>query len=367
MKILLVNTVATEKNGITNVMLNYLKSASSQDMIFDWVSINHPDELYYDQVERRNGSMYVIPRSKKKIFHYVHNLYKLIKLNKYNIVHIHGNSHTLSLELLISMFAGCKVRMVHSHNTTCKHTLIHYALTPLFNTLYTKGLACGIEAGKWMFGKRTFTVINNGVNTDLFAFNQYHRARIRSKYNIKDNDIVIGHVGYFTAVKNQSFIVEVFHNLCERHNNYRLILIGDGNDRLKVQERVEQFNIADKVIFTGNIDNVHEFLNAIDIVLMPSLYEGLPLALIEQQANGLPCFVSDRITEEVDKTGNVKFLSLESPISDWVDAITTYSEFNKRADRAQEAIESIRKNGYSMNVEAVKLRRLYKESIDQDK
>lgn len=361
MRILLVNTVPTDKNGITMVIFNYLKAMDTSDITLDLVSLNEPEHTYVKEVELRGGHVYVLPRSGKKILSYWNGLRSLVKQNRYEVVHIHGNSHTVVLELSAIWAAGCKVRIVHSHNTTCTYRGIHTFMTLPFNLLCTHGLACGREAGEWMFGKKPFDVINNGVDTALFGFENTKREEVRERYDWGGCK-VIGHVGSFTAVKNQSFIVDIFSELYKKDNKYRLLLIGDGALRNDVQKKVNTLGLSDIVTFTGNISNVHDYVNAMDIVVMPSLFEGLPLTLVEQQVNGLCCVVADTITQEADKTGNLIFLSLDSPVSVWADSIDKL-DCNGRSERSNLSIERIKECGYSIQEEAKKLKDYYINTI----
>lgn len=361
-RVLLICTTRIGKTGITNVVMNYLRSFNTEDIKFDLCAINNPEQAYIDIVRKQGGEVYVIERL-GNTFTYFMDLIHLVKKQHYNAVHIHTNSHTAVLELLAAKFAGCKVRIVHSHNTTCKSVLLHRLLTPVFNLLYTHGFACGDEAGRWMFGNRPFSVINNGVDVAKFVFDKSKRDEIRTKLRVEDNQILLGHVGMFNGVKNQQFIVEVVSELCKKNENYRLVLIGDGEQRNKVEEITKNLNLEDKVFFTGNIDNVSDYLSAIDLIVMPSLYEGLPLALIEQQANGLRCIVSDTITQEVNKTGNVTFLSLNSPAEKWATEIVSMKKVEGRELVSQKAINDIISAGYSIREEANKLERFYKEIL----
>ena len=360
MKILLVNTVKTGKNGITNVMFNYLNAIECDDITFDLVSLNEPEDYYTKCVEKKGGKVYVIPRLGGNILSYWNSLKKLINENRYDAVHVHGNSHTVTIELSAAWAASCAVRMAHAHNTTCKHVSVHKLLTPLFNLLCTHGFACGEAAGTFMFGRKTFAVINNGVDTDKFAFNPVLREKKRGDLGW-DDCIVVGHVGYFSEVKNHRFLIEVFEQLYLKDDHFRLLLVGDGALRNEMEEKIKGKGLKDKVVLTGNIDNVHEYLNAMDIVIMPSLYEGLPLTLIEQQANGLPCVVADTITREVDKTGNVTFLSLSQSAKQWAgETLTVMEHGDSRQKRSNAAIEKIKDSGYSIKEEAQKLEHYYK-------
>lgn len=357
-KVLIINSVPTEKNGITNVIFNFLSKTDTNDIKLDLVSINAPEKMYKDIVEQKGGKLFILERCGRSIIQYFKELKRLIRTEQYDIVHIHGNSHTLVLELLAAKMAGCKVRIAHAHNTTCNSVTLHRILTPVFNYLYTNGLACGVDAGKWMFGTKSFSVLNNGVNLKSFAYNEQLRNEYRSKLGIAEF-VVIGHVGTFIPVKNQSFIVDVFNELATKDDKYRLMLIGEGPLLNEVKRKVKEYGLIDKVVFTGGVHNVNELLNAVDIIMMPSLYEGLPLTLIEQQANGLQCIVADTITREVDKTGNVKFLSLNESNNAWAKKIVESDCMKGRSDRSKKACQDIAQCGYSIDDEAQKLRNYY--------
>lgn len=157
MNILLVNTVPTEQNGITGVIFNYLRAMDFDEITLDFLSINTPEAMYRKVIENKGGTLYILSRF-NGILAYWKELYSLVKANKYDAIHVHGNSHTLILELSAAWAAGCKVRIVHSHNTTCKYLSVHKFMTPVFNMLYTHALACGEAAGRWMFGTNPFAL-----------------------------------------------------------------------------------------------------------------------------------------------------------------------------------------------------------------
>lgn len=166
MKILVINTVPTDKNGITNVIFNYLK-AMGNDVAFDYVAINNPDAFYVNFLEEKGAALYSLKR--KNVLRYIWSLCKIIKQNKYDAIHVHGNSHTVILELLAAKLAGCKVRIVHAHSTGCNSVALHKLLAGLFDSLCTDRLACGESAGKFMFGLKPFKIINNGVDVGNYS------------------------------------------------------------------------------------------------------------------------------------------------------------------------------------------------------
>lgn len=252
MKILVINTVPTDKNGITNVIFNYLK-AMGNDVAFDYVAINNPDAFYVNFLEEKGAALYSLKR--RNVLGYIGALCKIIKKNKYDAIHVHGNSHTVVLELLAAKLAGCKVRIIHAHSTGCNSVALHKLLAGLFDCLCTDRLACGESAGKFMFGLKPFEIINNGVDVEKFSFDNKAREVYRIKLALTETDILIGHVGYFMPVKNQSFLVDVFAELVKNDSRYHLVLIGDGAMRTEIEQKVASLGLTNKVTFTGNIDN----------------------------------------------------------------------------------------------------------------
>lgn len=363
-KILVINTVMTGKNGVTNVIFNYLSSMDRSDVEIDFLSLNSPDKQYIDIVEQGGGKVYVLSNRNKKPLKYWNSLRNLIKREHYKIVHIHGNSHTTVLELSAAKAAGCTLRIVHAHSTSCKHMAVHNLFFPLFNTLFTHGLSCGEDAGGFMYGKKPFTVLKNGVDTIRYSYNKLIRDAIRKQYQM-ENCLIYGHVGYFKPLKNQKFIVEIFKKLYLSNPQSRLILIGDGPLREEVKKEIVKEGLSNAVLMTGNIDNVSDYLNAMDKIIMPSLFEGVPLSLMEQQANGLQCVVSDTITREVDKTGNLLFLPLSLSAQGWADKIVSFKDNQTRENRSRQAVEAITQAGYNLKEEAKKLELYYKAICEE--
>lgn len=318
MRILYVNTVPTSKNGITNVIFNLLTHMPRNNIDFGYVSINKPDEAYANLIKNNNLKLYIIPRNYKSPIRYIRQLSKVAK--DYDIMHVHGNSATMVLEMCAAKLAGVNVRIAHSHNTTCSMKLIDKLMRPLFYNLCNGRMACGKEAGLWLFNNNEFTILNNGVDTKRFRFDPIKREKIRKELGL-DNKIIIGNVGNFVTQKNHSFLIDVFKELTKTNPKLQLLLLGSGPLLGDIQNQIHNLDLDKRVIFAGSVDNPEVYMSAMDLVIMPSLFEGLPLTLVEEQANGLQCIVADTITRDADMTGNLKFLSLDSPISEWVSEI----------------------------------------------
>lgn len=361
MNILIIDTVEFDLNGITSVILNYENHIDKTDICMDYVLTGMPFSDLKSQLEKNGAKVFVIKRNKTPLS-YMWNLFKVIRQGKYEIVHIHGNSATMTIELLAAWLAGVPVRIVHSHNTSCTHPTIHKLLLPLFRRLYTHGFACGKEAGEWLFGERDFKIIRNGIDLERFSFSDSVRKEYRQKLNIVDQ-ITIGHVGNFVAQKNHMFLLSAFAEVLKVNQKYKLILIGTGPLENEVQQEIHRLHLDGRVEFLGKSFEVDKYLQAIDIFVLPSLYEGLPVSLIEAQATGLPCIVSDRVSRQVSLIDLVEFLDIESPMA-WGERIIEVQPFeHDRSKNIQKYHEQIRRSGYDINYNARGLKALYMELV----
>lgn len=362
MNILVASTERYRLNGVSNVIKNlYCNEVfSKHNLVF--LLPEGSDEFMIDELKTFNFKVFLSNRSKKSTIRYFNLIKKIIKSENIDILHIHGNSHTLAIELSAAKSAGCKIRIAHAHSTSCRYQTLHKLLTPIFNKSYTHGFACGKAAGEFMYGIKPFTVINNGIATSRFAYNENACFKIRAQYNLGDN-IVIGHVGSFSEVKNQSFLIDILIALLKHSEKYSLMLIGEGKTQVDVKNKAEQLGVLDNVIFTGVTKNVPEFLSACDLIVMPSLFEGFPLTIVEEQANGLKCICSDVITSDVNLTGNISFLSLDEGPGVWADAVKNTVCFSDRNEASIQAIKKIKEAGYSIEDEVLKLEQYYLKAI----
>lgn len=366
MKILVVNTVPTERNGITNVILNLLKSFESKDCSIDLVAINNPSTSIINLVASRYGKVFTIPRNIKNPLKYICRLSRLAK--GYDVVHVHGNSATMVLEMIAAKIADVKLRISHSHNTSCKMRAIDKVARPLFYALCNGRLACGKEAGEWLFGNRNFLIINNGIDTEKFRFNQKDRDSIREKLRW-DNCKVIANVANFVEAKNHEFLIRIFSILCNVRDDVRLLLLGDGPLMDNAKKQADELGVLNNIHFAGAVPNVHEYLSAIDLIVMPSKYEGLPLTLVEEQANGLNAVVSDTVTKDVDITGNLSYFSLDKGVKYWAENIIKILDCSVERNLylSSKNIDLIKKAGYDIQTSAQKLQNYYTSKLNEKK
>ena len=361
-------TIVTGKfgvGGITNVILNYYQNLNKLDFKMDFVVVqNNLESKIIEEFELNNSKYYILESRKKNIIKYEKELIRIIKEGQYDIVHVHGNSATMLLEMYAAYKAGCKVRIAHSHNSTCMHKGFDKFLRPFFYKYCNNAFACGQAAGKWLFSENPFYIIPNGIEIEKFAFDSRKRNELRKKYHL-ENKKVFAHVGRFNEQKNQKFIVEVFKEYLKKDKNSVLILIGSGMDFEKIKNMVKKLKIEKYVIFTGEIDNVAEWLNACDLMLLPSKYEGFPVVIIEWQISGLPCLVSNKVSNEIKLTDLVQFLDLDKP-EEWIESMKKI-DFNSRPTQSENAIKIIKEKGFDIKENTKTLERIYRDLVNQNK
>lgn len=361
MKVLNVMTSGLEYNGIGMSVLNYFRNIDENKIHIDFVVPNIVDDKIRGEVEGKNGKIFeMVYKGKrlrdKKPLEYCKKLYNILKQENYDAVHVHGSSAMLVMEMIIAKKAGCKIRIVHSRNTKSNFPLIHNICKPFFKNSYTDAFACGKEAGEWLFGKDAkVTVIPNGKDLDFFKYNEKVRNEYRKKYNLEDK-IVIGHVGNFSYQKNHEYLIDVFYNLSLKSDKYYLILAGSGNLQDEIKEKVKKLGIENKVLFIGRVSNIVEWIQAMDIMVFPSRFEGFPNVLIEWQIAGLPCIIADTITPDVKVTDLVQFKSIEDKPETWVSAIESI-KLNDRNDTSH--LKQIKDAGYDIKDNAKRLENIY--------
>lgn len=360
-KILIVNTVGLNWNGISTIMYDYYSRFNTDRFEMHTVSELGNDQKMIQKFTEAGIIMHQIPSRKKNTVRYFWSLLRLIKTFRFKVVHINGNSATISIELFASLLAGCKIRIAHSHNSTCEAKKVDKLLRPFFHCLYTHAFACGDAAGKWLFGKNGYEIIKNGRDIDIYRFQKEKRQSTRNALKITGDILAIGHIGNFNEQKNHEFLINIFNALYETNNNSRLFLAGYGHCEGNIRELVHRLHLDNAVIFLGVIDNVPDILQAMDVMVLPSLYEGLPLVVVEWQISDLPCLISDVITKECSYSDLVKFQSLKDSYTDWVKAIMNLSK-HKRGKDSDDVLYLTGKNGYDIDKNVVYLQ----EKIDNE-
>lgn len=367
LKILVITTVKIGYDGLTNHIFSYIKNMDKSDIQVDLVSARDLDEKIAPQLNKVGfHDVYRIEYRDANQAKYFLKLRKLIQRNHYDIVHVHGNSATLAVDLLAAKMGGCKVRIAHSHTTACKHKIIHMCLKPLFFLCYTDGFACGHDAGRWLFGKRPFTVLPNGREIDKYRFDKAVREKYRRNLKLCNDTIAIGNIAAFVAMKNHKFIISVFNDLIKENSNYEMFLFGINGDTLEsVKQQIQDLNLTDKIHYMGTQDNLQDYLQAMDLMVLPSLYEGFS-SVIEWQINGLPCILSDTVTRDCDFLGNIKYLPINQGTKTWVDGILeTDCNIDNRVISDVENIFT--EAGFNIRSNSAELKKMYFEMVQRSR
>ena len=334
-----------DRGGAEAMIMNLYRKIDKEKIQFDFV-VNDRDTEYAHEKEITDlgGRIFRVPRF--KLFNY--STYKKAWINlfenhpEWEIVHGH---HTSPAFIYLSVAKRKKrLTIAHSHIAGTEKNIKSYSkklmrlpLRYISDYLF----ACSDKASKWMFGNRSKKahLINNSIDSAVFSYDECIRNKARKNLGIEDR-FVIGHIGRFQTQKNHNFLIDVFYEVRKKNSHAVLLLIGDGDLRSSIKKKVESQGLEGSVLFLGVRSDIPELLLAMDMFLFPSLYEGLPVTLMEAQASGLKILASDTITNEVAITDNVEFMSLNSSAEVWADRIMKYSNGYERKDTSQEIVSA---------------------------
>lgn len=315
------------EGGVETLVMNYYRNIDREKIQFDFFVENPSKIIRSDLIEAMGGRIIYIPKIEKLIFNQ-RKLVKLLKEGDYDIVH--AQKTTLNyFYLKAAKKAGVRIRISHAHSTSnkkeWKKNFLKNLLRPFSKKYATHYFACSEMAGRWMFGNKLYDAgkvikISDAIELDRFYFNEIIRESMRKQLEI-DDKFVIGNVGRFIPQKNQYFLLNVFYRFQLEHKNSILLLVGDGPLYEKLAEKSKNLGISHKVIFAGTHKHPERYYQAMDCFVFPSLYEGLGMALIEAQINGLPCLCSKNVPLEAKVAENVEFLNLNDSIDKWCKCI----------------------------------------------
>ncbi len=356
---------AIEKTGITSVMLAYFNHIDRKEIKIDFATGPIYEKKCKEHVEKEGSNFWILPNRDIKLLVYIIKLSKIIKENEYQIVHVHGNSAMIFPELVAAKLGGAKVRIAHSHNTKCNHSKLEFVVRPVFYHFYTHALACSKEAGLWMFKSRPFTIINNGIDVEKYNFSEKERLQVRTEIGLKNQDFIIGHVGYFNYQKNQSRLIDIFEMVHKKKRNSKLLLVGDGGTRAEIEKKIRNKRLTDSVILYGQSNNISRLMSAMDIFVLPSLFEGFGIVILEAQAMGLHCVVSDAVPKVVANAVNaVDFISLNESDETWANVVLQRwdKDLKDRQSISTENKKNIVENSFEIKSIAKILENYYKSA-----
>lgn len=287
-----------------------------------------------------------------------------LRSHSYDVIHIHSGSNSmLAVFSALAAAAGIPRIIVHSHSTGIqgwKHNLSKLLTEPVLRRCPTDYCSCSEEAGIWRFPadicKERLQIIYNGIEVRDFEYDEKRRAEIRASLGLGPDDVVIGNIGRLVYQKNQQFLIEILERLVHDRQKgtgeYRLLLVGGGEDHGRLEALAEELGVSDKVMITGPRNNVSDYYQAIDILAVPSQYEGFGMVVIEGQAAGLDVLVSDRVPRIADVTGAVTFIPIEDRDA-WIAAVR--SEHLRHPENSIKVADS----GFNAEYAAATVRKMY--------
>lgn len=351
---------AMNRGGAESMVMNLYRAVDRSIIQFDFIVHSEKKGEFNDEIEQLGGKIYVCPKFKgHNIFQYKLWWETFFREHKeYRILHSHIRS-CASLYIPVAKKHGLKT-IIHSHSTSngkgfksLAKKILQYPLRYQADYL----VACSKEAGEWLFGKAylrrgKYMIIPNAVDVKKFSLNENVRNDYRKQLGV-EGKIVFGNVGRFHESKNHMFLLDVFSEIHRRNGNTVLMLVGDGYLRSVIENRIHQLGLDNSVILTGTRSDVPNLMQAMDVFLFPSLWEGLPVTLVEAQAAGLPCLVSDRITTDADISNLIHRLSIDD-VSKWADLALSPLE---RHDVSQ----AIKSSGFDISKSVNFLTEFYKK------
>ncbi|MGO4943653.1 glycosyltransferase family 1 protein [Streptococcus alactolyticus] len=351
--------------GVEAVVFNYYREIDKEKIQYDFYydddsTVEPPQELI------DMGARFIRIPPYQKLPFYLKTLRKYFKENDYTLVHSHIN--TLSIfPLFAAWTAGITVRIAHNHSVPggneIRRNLLKYILRCFAKVFSTDYFACSEKAGRWMFGDSTFEkgkvhVLKNAIDFNRFRPTEEDVAPLRDKLGLKGK-FVVGHVGRFTFAKNHPFLIEVFAELVKKRDDAVLLLVGDGELHDQIKELVKKAGIEDKVVYAGQVTNPEKYYRLANVILVPSIFEGLSLTTIESQIAGIPTVVSESVPDEAIIGEGVARVSLKKNAQDWADIALDLSE--------KEVVLDERSKNYEIKGQADKLTKWYVNKIESVK
>ena len=339
------------RGGAETLIMNIFREIDRDNYCFDFL-LNDVQGDYSDEIIKLGGHIYSVPPRSKGFIAYCNALDKFFRTHKgeYQAVHMHTSSLS-SLEFLYyAKCYGIKVRIIHSHNTAqagLMHNVLHWLQKPFVSHLATDYLACSEVAAKWLYSRtavlKKSIVVNNGIDVERFSYNEEYRTEIRQKHDIATTTTVIGHVGRFDIVKNHKFLITIFKEYHNLHPNSVLLLVGVGLLKEETERMVKDMGMDSCVIFAGLQTEIYKYLSCFDYFVFPSLYEGLPVALVEAQTSGVMTICSDKVSPESKLSSVLSFYPLENKANEWASYIDSLKPLSRES-----SVTEIINSGYSI-------------------
>ncbi len=347
--------------GVAKLLYDYYMHMDKSKVHFDFLIYDYYDEGIYEHPLKDMGStIYKIPAFSKNKKAYLHEMEQIVKNGNYDVVQSHMGSRGLFLMYFGKKYK-VKKRIAHSHiayeNVSKKKAIFNKCLAKVAKHYATDLFACGKDAGVYMWGDTAnVKVMINAISTEDFKFSNKIREEKRKELGL-ENKLVIGAVGRLSEQKNYPFLFNVYSQVLKERDDTVLLIIGRGLNDDALKKQAADMGLGDNVVFLGVRKDVSQLLNAFDLFVLPSLYEGLPVVLIEAQANGLSELVSNRVTDEMNVSDLIRFIPIEnSDTITWKDAIVNH---NPNVAAREKYSDVVKENGYDILYQSQKMQEYY--------
>lgn len=373
LRVLVLDTVM-DRGGAETMMMNYLRHFDRSKVTYDFLVNRDYNAAYEDEIEALGGRIYrMCPMYPQYFGRYKREFRNFLEQHtEYRIIHSNLEERSY-FPLRIAAEKGIPIRIAHAHNRP-----VGFNLKSIFREYFrmrlpkyvTHMFACGTEAGDWLYGEKSRDRViqqRNAIDTSAYRYDAAIATQVREEFGVTDSGtFVLGHVGRFFPQKNHTFLIDIFAEVHKRHPNSVLWLVGGGelNDALKnqIKAKVDDLGLSDAVEFLGVRGDVNRLLQGMDSFILPSLYEGLPVTMIEAQASGLPCTISDRVPEQCDVTGNVQIIGLNATPAEWAKRILDQHAEYAGTNRTEGA-GKVTKAGFDIKANAEWLQRFYVDAL----
>ncbi len=371
-RVLMLDTVM-DRGGAETMTMNYFRNMDRTKVTYDFLVHREYKAAYEDEIASLGGKIYrICPPYPQNWIRYQREIKKLFRDHpEYKIIHC--NMMELGFPAYVAAKkCGVPVRICHAHTAPDKERFsvkreIRNTYKKLMRSQLTHKFACGKKAAEWVFGKDHISDVvymKNAIDAASFRYSSETEQEVRKEFHL-ENKFVVGHVGRFFEPKNHPFIVEIFSEIAKLDADAVLMLVGGGelDDAImnKTKEKIRELGLSDRVIFTGVRTDVNRIVQAFDVFILPSLCEGFPVVMVEAQAAGLKCIISDKVTDECDITGNVESIPLSAGAMKWAERILSY----KGQYQKQDMYDAIVKAEYDIHENAKWLQQFYIDSLKE--
>lgn len=327
-KVLFILPALNVCGGMESFIMNYYRNMDRTKFQFDFLAHSVNDNSYLDEIKALGGKIYIMPSFSVKTVSKIKSQYiKILKENKYDIVHC-NMANAAFIYLKYANKCDVPVRILHSHQNkaagSLSHAIRNVPLIALGKKYANCNVACSALAGRFLFKNGDFKIIPNAIDYEKYRYNSKVREEVRTELRIND-ELLIGHTGRLSNEKNQTFLLNVFHEFVEKNPDTKLLLVGEGENEEQLKNQVVDLGLKDKVIFTGSRSDIDRLLQAMDMFVFPSIYEGLGISVLEAQASGLYCICSDGVPAEAKISEKFDRIALDAGMDSWVKKIEEVS------------------------------------------